>query len=170
MRPRIKLGPRLAILIASAMLPGCGDDGRVPLYPASGQVRIDGRPESGVEIRLHPADDPGDIDSLKPYATTAEDGSFRLGTHEEADGAPAGRYKLTLFWPDRPPGPSPPLDRLGGQHANPQRTEFEVTITEGENALGTLNAESVPSPTSGPGARRGGPGTDLDGFGGPAGS
>jgi hypothetical protein len=160
--PRIN-GP--AILIVAAALSGCGDDGREPRHPASGRVVVDGRPEAGIEVRLYPADRIDDLDAPRPFATTGEDGVFRLGTDEEADGAPAGSYTLTLFWPDRPPGPSPPEDRLGGRFSDPKATEFTVSITEGDNDLGPFEVESTPVPTP---PRAGGlPSDDVDGFGGP---
>lgn len=125
---------------------GCGDDGRLPLFPATGRVLVGGQPAAGVEVRLYPVDRLGDMDALRPFATTGEDGGFQLGTYEEADGAPAGRYKATLFWPDRPPGPSPPDDRLGGQYTDPARSALEVTIAEGENPLEPFSVPAVAAP------------------------
>lgn len=143
--PRIAIA--LACLIAASALAGCGEDDRIPVHPASGLVSVDGRPVGGVEVRLYPDDRPGDLDAPRPYATTDDDGRFVLGTFGDGDGAPAGSYRITLFWPDVPPGPTPPNDRLGGRYANPEQTDFRADIAEGANDLGTLSAESAPGST-----------------------
>jgi hypothetical protein len=119
--PRRIRGGLLAVALIAT---GCGDGGppRVPLHPASGKVIVAGRPAAGVQVRLRPADDPESLDAHVPFGKTGEDGGFTLGTYEAGDGAPTGRYKVTLFWPDRPPGPSHPEDLLGGVYATGRRT------------------------------------------------
>jgi hypothetical protein len=124
-----------SLLFATFLILGCGGDGRVPLFPADGKVLVDGKPAAGVVVRLVPADALGDHDALQPFATTGENGDFSLGTYDKGDGAPAGRYKVTLFQPDRPPGPAHPNDLLGGQYADPQLSKIEVVISEGPNTL-----------------------------------
>lgn len=156
-RGRPPFAPAWPLLLA--FLAGCGDGDRVPLYPASGRVLVDGRPAASVQVRLRPADRPDDLDALRPFAVTDEDGGFRLGTDDEGDGAPAGRYRATLFWPDRPPGPSPPTDRLGGRYDDPGNSPFVVTIAEGENALDPFRAETPATPPSRPPTP---PGADAD--------
>src|SRR5262249_55059052 len=112
---RLVLGA-LALAVAIAPPSGCGRDGRPPLFPATGRVLADGQPARGVEVRLHPFNRSRDFDAERPFATTGEDGSFRLGTREKEDGAPEGRYRVTLFWSDRPPGADPGDDLLGGRY------------------------------------------------------
>ena len=138
--------PRIApaLLFAAFLVVGCGGDGRVPLFPANGSVQVDGKPAAGVVVRLVPADALDDRDALQPFATTGDDGTFALGTYDKGDGAPAGRYKVTLFQPDRPPGPSHPNDLLGGQYADAQRSGLEVVIAEGPNTLKPFEAKGTP--------------------------
>jgi hypothetical protein len=157
------LGPgALALIFALA---GCGGPPRVPLYEASGKVLVEGQPAKGVEVRLHPADRLGDPNALRPFATTGEDGSFRLGTYEAGDGAPEGRYKATLFWPDRPPGPGHPNDQLGGAYATAEKAQFEVEIPK--NAVGIQPFEAKkPAPVAPlPGKRARPRAPDFDGVG-----
>jgi hypothetical protein len=157
--------PRLTIAAAWLLAAGCGQGDRLPLHPASGRVMIDGQPASGVQVRLHPLDHPNDPNALQPFAATDENGGFRLGTYEKDDGAPAGRYRATLFWPDRPPGPSPPKDRLGGTYNDAMRSGFEVTIAEGPNELKPFEARTPARPArSGPRPRRS-VRPDVDGLG-----
>lgn len=151
----------LAAILTALALGGCGGVGdRVPLFPATGRVLVDGRPAKGVQVRLSPADRPDDIDALRPFATTGDDGAFRLGTYQDGDGAPAGRYKATLFWPDRPPGTSPPTDLLGGRYDDPGQSGLEVTIAEGTNQLEPFRAEKAPAPTRKPPTRPARPSPD----------
>lgn len=136
-----------AILFAAITSPGCGHDDRLPLFPASGKVVVDGKPAKGVEVRLVPAQAPDDPDTLRPFATSKDDGSFALGTYEAGDGAPEGKYKATLFWPDRPPGPSHPNDLLGGDYVQASRSGFEVAITKGTNTIPAFEAKVPAKPT-----------------------
>ena len=122
-------------VIAVGLLAGCGGDGGVPLYPASGQVLVNGQPAAGVEVRLHPADRPGDLDAPRPFAVTRENGSFELGTFAEGDGAPAGRYLVSLVWPEEPARREPPEDRLNWAYSDPHKSALRATIAEGETAL-----------------------------------
>jgi hypothetical protein len=133
------------LLFAAFLTLGCGGDSRVPLFPATGSVLVDGKPAGGVVVRLFPADSVGDRDALQPFATTEENGGFSLGTYDKGDGAPAGRYKVTLFQPDRPPGPAHPNDLLGGQYADPQLSKIEVEITEGPNTLKPFEVQGAPA-------------------------
>jgi len=141
--------PGLGLLVA-ALLCGCGDSGppKVPLYPTSGKVIVDGQPTAGVQVRFRPAADPNALDALVPFGTTDEDGEYALGTYEPGDGAPAGRYKVTLFWPDRPPGPQPGEDQLGGVYTLADRTTLEATVGEGNQTIPPFEvASSKKAPT-----------------------
>jgi hypothetical protein len=125
---------------------GCGGgEDRVPVFPAKGKVLVDGQPAGGVQLRFYPEGAAADLDALKPAAVSGEDGSFRLGTYETSDGAPAGRYKVTLYLPKEPPnGANSPDDLLGGQYIDPGRTTLEATISEGENELRPFEVKKAP--------------------------
>jgi hypothetical protein len=127
---------------------GCGggtEDGRLAVQPASGKVTVAGQPAAGVFVVLYPAPGtPAAQAGVKPSGTTGEDGSFRLSTYEQNDGAPAGDYAVTMRWhradprsagrPAIPFGRQPP-DRFRGKYNNPQTTSWRVTIREGDNEL-----------------------------------
>jgi hypothetical protein len=147
--PRRRRRAGLAALFGLLASPGCGGAvDRLPLHPATGKVVIDGEPEPGVQIRLHPADKLNDASALQPFAVSDAEGAFRLGTYEEGDGAPAGRYKATLFWPEKPPGPERPVDLLQGRYNDASRSELDVTIAEGENALKPFEATKPEKPAA----------------------
>jgi hypothetical protein len=146
-RARLRGWAWRAVALVGLLASGCRDSGgRLPLHPASGRVLIDGEPAEGVQVRLHPMDRLADPNALQPFAATGADGSFRLGTYEAGDGAPAGRYKATLFWPDRPPGPSRPIDRLDGTYNDAARSGLDVAIAEGPNELQPFAAHAPAKP------------------------
>lgn len=167
----ISPGPRrdrLAALALAGLLAasGCGEPpDRLPLHSASGKVVIDGRPEPRVQIRLHAVDKLNNSGSLQPFAVSDDDGAFRLGTYEEGDGAPAGRYKATLFWPDNPPGPERPVDLLQGRYNDASRSELDVTIVEGDNLLKPFVATKPAKPAVAPRKPTKPSRRDVDGLG-----
>jgi hypothetical protein len=126
---------RIALAAFALGTAGCGGDSRVPSFPVSGQVLVKGEPASGAFVVFHPI---GLQSESKPSAQVGPDGSFKLTTIDEADGAPAGDYTVTVQWwkvvrngNDATPGPNvvpPPYDR-------PETSPIKVTVAEGENQL-----------------------------------
>ncbi len=135
---------------------GCrGDDGRVPVHPASGKVTHQGKPAKGVVLQLLPVD----VESvaskadLKPGALSKEDGQYEVMTYQSGDGAPEGTYKVILFWPpevgdpfaemqqDRKRASQPqsipggPPDRFAGKYFYADKSKWEVTIEAKKNQL-----------------------------------
>ncbi|MBX6312451.1 MAG: hypothetical protein IRY99_05955 [Isosphaeraceae bacterium] len=130
---------KLVFGLAALVIGSCGrDDGRLPVYPVEGQVLHRGQPAEGALIVFHPLDNP-DPEASRPNGRVVADGSFRLGTYEAEDGAPAGRYAVTVFWPGAPSGPDadPDLqpDRLRGRYGNPHASPWQVQVREGPNEL-----------------------------------
>jgi hypothetical protein len=144
---------------------GCGGgETRVERFPASGMVRVDGKPAGGVQVMLHPADGIGDLDALKPTATSDAEGAFQVGTYGKGDGAPAGRYKVTLYLPASPPtGSNSPDDLLGGRYLDPATSPLEATIGAEQNRLGPFEVSKAARPPRSPKNRPSRP--DADGVG-----
>lgn len=65
-------------------------------HPASGTIEFKGKPIENAEISLFPTD-AGVPDSVRPKAKSTADGKFVLGTYSQSDGAPAGKYKVTVI-------------------------------------------------------------------------
>ena len=91
-------------LLATA--PGCGGCGRgagvarKPVFPVSGEVYFEGQPIRHAMVVLHPIDEAARAEVWPlgfPKATVAPDGSFRIGTYEEQDGAPEGEYSILVI-------------------------------------------------------------------------
>jgi hypothetical protein len=67
------------------------------VYPVTGQVLFEGRPAAGAVVQFHPLDQ-SDKDAPVPVGQVGPDGRFRLTTYVHDDGAPHGRYAVTVFW------------------------------------------------------------------------
>src|SRR5687768_2912810 len=87
-----------------ALLPivfsSCGSGGKpsVPLLPTQGQVFYQGQPAAGAMVILHPLDEQGDWKKGYPSGWVASDGSVKIQTGGEWDGAPAGEYAVVVVW------------------------------------------------------------------------
>lgn len=129
-------------LLVAALTAGCGQ-AKQPwekVYPAKGVVRYRGNPLAGAQITLIPLDE-SYPSSVRPSATSKEDGAFDIGTYSTADGAPAGDYKvLVLHFPVVGPkeSPSPGRNSLPAKYARPETTDLTVTVEEGPTELPPL--------------------------------
>lgn len=133
----------IAGLIALGLI-GCNrgttGEARLPLVAAEGRVTVKGVPAIGAQLMLHPTDPELIALGLFPHGTVDDSGAFTLSTYEQADGAPAGRYRVAVTWPDLDYQPKSPLereelalggsppDRLKGRYADPDRSGLELTI------------------------------------------
>ncbi len=78
---------------------------RRELFPVTGQVFFDKKPARGAVVWFHNIDvidakaDPEVLAvEPRPRGVVREDGSFEVSTYGTNDGAPAGRYRLAIFW------------------------------------------------------------------------
>jgi len=134
----------LGVLIASA--PGCSRVDRVPVYPITGRVLIDGKPLQNATVFLHPPSGDG---GLRPVGHTRADGSFDITTYEVGDGAPAGEYRVTVTWNvghhiDRPEAPvdEPVTVTSPADYANPKKTPLTCKVEKGTNQLQVFTIDS----------------------------
>lgn len=129
---------------------GCNEapEGRMQVYRTSGKVQIDGQPAVGVKVVLYGAtpelQGPG---TVAPYGVSDSDGEFELTSYDAGDGAPAGEFTVTAYWPEPIPEGADeefyqPKDRLGGKYTDPIKSSLKVTIEEHSNELPTFDLES----------------------------
>jgi hypothetical protein len=122
------------------LLPGCGSGPR--LYDIPGSITVDGQPADGATLLFHPED-------LKkiPWTSTANvdpDGTFKVIT-DMKPGIPAGKFKVTLTWPDPSQKPSAgsiasgstedPPDMLKGAFASTNKSDLSIEVTSDMKAL-----------------------------------
>ncbi len=82
---------------------GCGappaDRPTTELHPFSGIINVDGKPSAGAVVALHP-EGVSSLGPVTPNGVTDENGMFMLTTYTNADGAPEGKYRVTVSWAD----------------------------------------------------------------------
>jgi hypothetical protein len=115
---------------------GQGRSERRAVYPLTGTLVFQGEPAVGAAIVLHPQDPSL---SARPRATVDPDGSFAVTTYEPGDGAPTGKYKVTIEW-HRPvtgqesgEGDDVPPNVLPAEYASPATTPVKVKVVRGDN-------------------------------------
>jgi hypothetical protein len=85
---------RSAVVVLVPLLAGCGG-GEFPTYPVRGIVMLEGKPlPGGGSIRFVPLGESGQTEA---GGTIAADGSYRLTTFREFDGATAGEYRVEIY-------------------------------------------------------------------------
>ena len=121
------------ISIALTSLVGCGD-GKLPLYPVTGSVLVDGKPAEGAMVIFCPVEGKSspELQRERPFGNTGPDGKFALTTFNKDDGVPLGEYKILVQWST--PGAAyderaGTRDRLRGRYMNLQNTPLAATIT-----------------------------------------
>lgn len=129
----------------SFALAGCGkEEWQAETYPASGQITINGESPEGAVVTLYPVGEKIDTRGSNPWGIVQQDGTYLLSTYEQGDGAPVGKYAVTVRWPrDVTEMSAAMTDRLGGIYATKDRSQWEVTITDGENVLSPIEIEGV---------------------------
>ena len=83
----------VSMVLMLGMVIGCGKSGRIPVYPASGAVTIDGKPVGAVKIVMQP---PADGKIPPAAANVAENGSFSLSTYKNNDGIAEGSFQVIV--------------------------------------------------------------------------
>jgi hypothetical protein len=130
-----------AALLGTTVLTGCrGAAPQVesrPTFPVEGMVFVRGKPAEGVQVFLHPRDP---AQRGKPRGVTDAEGRFRLRTYHDGDGAPAGEYTVTVYWPDSSDTKAAveeqlPRDRLGQRFMDPKSSPLQATVAAGPTTL-----------------------------------
>jgi hypothetical protein len=99
-------------------------------HPVQGKFLINGQPVRGAVVTFHPQDEPGP-ETTRSYARTEDDGSFKLSTYQQGDGAPVGRYLITVMVRDA----DNEAASLPAEYAVPQTSGLKAEIKEGVNDL-----------------------------------
>lgn len=104
-------------------LAGCssneGSIDKLPVYPATGVVRMDGKPFGPVVVELAPVDRESNSKARTVMGTADAQGKVTFGTYEVADGAAAGEYKVVIRSSLSAPPPGPIPTRYGSFTTTP---------------------------------------------------
>ena len=129
----------LAWFVFLSCFAGCSqtDSDRLEVYPVKGKVTVSGRPAAGAQVVFYGATPdlkgPG---TVAPYGTTDENGEYHLRSYEQADGAPAGKFHVTIIWPELIPAGADeemfePKDRFKSRYAKPETSGLTAEVPEG---------------------------------------
>ena len=123
----------LLVVWLAAFVVGCSDDDRLPTYQVTGKVVFsNGTPLKGGWIIFESPEQ-----GLAARGVIDTNGTFRLGTYEQFDGAVAGK-QLVAITPATPDGYDPdkgranPLIHQRFTHMDTSGLEYEV-IPDGKN-------------------------------------
>ena len=127
----------VVVVLAMAVL-GCGSTGGIACAPVHGQVLMAGKPLVEAMVVFHPLDARA-AGAPKPVAYSDAEGRFALTTLQTGDGAPPGRYVVTVeLRAARQIGEEMVRDGrnlLPPQYADPQRTPLKYDVATGANEL-----------------------------------
>lgn len=121
-------------LMTVCVVIGCSGEKRIPTFPVTGKVvTADGSPVDHALVVLHPQS--SNATAPKPRGTTQADGSFEVSTFNTADGAPEGKYQVTIErWVRKDPNESP-VNHLPSNLASPATSGIEVEVKNSPNTL-----------------------------------
>src|SRR5437016_3167193 len=85
----------MAVLVLGSA--GCSKADRPPVYAVKGRVLLRGKPTTNALVTFHPVADAG-ADAIRPVGHVDNEGNFTLTTYAAGDGAPEGRYQVTVVW------------------------------------------------------------------------
>lgn len=135
-----------AVGLATAALAAASCSSGDALYPVRGRVQVRGQPAAAANLIFHR--EGGSIADFPPTATADADGTFAVATGGRP-GAPAGRYAVTVTWPEvkkysqkelmMGANPNDGPDRLKGAYDSPQKSTIRVEVRPAENDLETFD-------------------------------
>ena len=129
--------------LALLLLAGCSKpDGFLETYPANGTAHFKGKPMEHAVVTFHPVDGESKAKHLQPHGTVDAEGRYSLWTYRFGDGAPPGRYCVTITWPNQPESrlgmPGYVGDTLNGQYRDAEKSKIERTVDESEGELAAI--------------------------------
>jgi hypothetical protein len=137
--------------VALVVLSGCSGDGRLDVAKVRGKVTYKGQGVPQATVLLFRIDPPDEMSrKLHPYAYVEPDGTFEIKTYVDGDGAPPGKYRVSIMAPaaggtskkDQPaetqaasaPGVKVPA-AIAAKFANVETAGLEIEVNAGENNL-----------------------------------
>lgn len=109
-------------------------------HPATGSIEYKGKPIEAAELTLFPLD-PSIPESVRPKGRSTADGKFELGTYAQSDGAPAGKYKVTVVRNQVAVSKNTIVTKpndLPVKYSNLSSTDLVVEIVAGKNEIPAL--------------------------------
>lgn len=122
------------IALASLVFVGCGGgENRVQTHTVRGKLTDGSKPVAHAQVVFHPVG--GSSETPKPRGKTDEKGEFTLTTYDGNDGAPAGRYKVSVELWKTVGADAGPVNQLPAKFADPEKSGLTATVTAGPTDL-----------------------------------
>jgi hypothetical protein len=136
--------PAAALPLFAVLLAGCGGAGdRKPVFPVHGKLLVDNKPAVKAVVCFHPLGPDGPATGpnvLRPQGVVAEDGSFQLTSYDRHDGAPAGKYAVTVIWrTESKTSDDNQQDLLPPRYLHPAASRLTAEVREGPTDLPAFN-------------------------------
>jgi len=134
-----------ALVALSVSTTGCGQGNRLETAPVHGTVTLDGEPLKMGSVIFTPEN------GRSAKSQIREDGTYQLGTYEEADGAILGKHKVVIQARPKLQGESkgaPLIPRYGPSvipetYADQETSPLEFEVVEGPNEINIELSSSV---------------------------
>jgi hypothetical protein len=148
---------RVAALVAACLLfatdIGCAKKSRLTVAPVHGSVTYKGQGVPNAIVIFFPTDETAEVvKKIRPFAYADGEGNFDLKTYIKGDGAPPGKYRVSIVavagaaaaasGHDPPQGnPSGPKTAVAipqevvKKYGNVDTAGLQVTVQDGENDL-----------------------------------
>lgn len=137
------IGCRLSLLGALSLIVACSSAPGTAVFPVQGKALYRGAPAVDAQIFFQPVGftlPP----SARPSAVVQADGTFRLSTFKQFDGAPPGDYRVCVTWLSdaiQQDGENVGPDRLQNRYRDPDKSPLLVNVQERANVLATLELQ-----------------------------
>jgi hypothetical protein len=146
-------GVWLILALVAAGCVGGPDNGPPPVHPVSGKVLMaDGKPAAGLEVTFLPTDAPM-VPRIprNPHAVTGEDGTFKVTTFQDGDGAAVGGYTVLLRKPPEKAAKADTAERQSEQDGllgwyDAAHSTLRARVKEGANELPTITLRRITAP------------------------
>lgn len=128
-------------LVCTVLLAGCSGETGIPCAAVHGRVLQNGQPLSEAMVVFHPLDAAAN-NAPRPMAYTNPQGEFALTTVKQGDGAPVGKYAITVeLREQRPVGEETVRDGrnlLPPKYAKPETSPLSFDVVEGTNEVPSI--------------------------------
>ncbi len=108
-----------------------------PTHPVRGKLLFEGQPTPNAIVKFYAVD--GDTGDRIPRGRCQKDGTFQISTYGKDDGAPEGRYKVTVTW-NKAGADGESTNDLPARYAKPETSNIpEIEIGPGNNELPVIH-------------------------------
>ena len=127
--------------VALTVCCACQHDNQVPLYPVQGEVYVDSQPAEGALVVLHALHE-NPTNDTQPRGFVDKNARYQLSTRSRHDGAPAGKYAVTVLWRKQSDEDDPGELLVPRHYLDPKKSGLHATIVAGNNTLKAFHLTS----------------------------